>query len=385
MSWTTPGDVKAKVRRRWDDGSLLRTFAAGEPFTVIDLPLRGPRPTEIGDDLGAVQNWMAALAAGSVSAGQVRYELEDASVGGRLVGRNRILTRVRVTSYEQAWALLGVRTEVKAYAHLLAVSATEPAVRDWAARHPLTALALSEDWPVLMRAYRWLDDARASGRYLREIDAPGVDTKFVERHRPVLAVLLGVPTAGFVGALGLRGKPETVRLRIDASLGVFGGLTDLTARVDELAALPILARTAVVVENEISFLSVPVPPGGVVLWGRGFEVDRTGSLPWLQGVDLHYWGDLDTHGFAILHRLRAWLPQTRSFLMDRDTLLQHRERWGRETKPTNARLTRLSDAEDALYTDLVGARWGDGVRLEQERIDWAWVTARLPYSAVSTS
>lgn len=41
---------------------------------------------------------------------------------------------------------------------------------------------------------------------------------------------------------------------------------------------------------------------------------------------VHYWGDLDTHGSAILDRLRAWLPQTRSFLMDRETLLDHRER-----------------------------------------------------------
>jgi len=51
---------------------------------------------------------------------------------------------------------------------------------------------------------------------------------------------------------------------------------------------------------------------------------------------VHYWGDLDTHGFAILNQLRAWLPQTRSFLMDRQTLVEHRDRWGREPAPTAA-------------------------------------------------
>jgi hypothetical protein len=56
---------------------------------------------------------------------------------------------------------------------------------------------------------------------------------------------------------------------------------------------------------------VPVPRERTVLWGKGFEVDRAGSLPWLASADVIDWGDLDTHGFAILSRLRAWLPQIR--------------------------------------------------------------------------
>jgi hypothetical protein len=137
-------------------------------------------------------------------------------------------------------------------------------------------------------------------------------------------------------------------------------------------------KIAVVIENEITFLSVPVPDGGVVLWGKGFEVSRATSLPWLVNAEIRYWGDLDTHGFAILNQLRARLPQTRSFLMDRDTLLAHRERWVTEPTPTAAHLDRLRDDEQALYEDLVTDRFGVRVRLEQERIDWAWASHRLP-------
>jgi hypothetical protein len=32
-----------------------------------------------------------------------------------------------------------------------------------------------------------------------------------------------------------------------------------------------------------------------------------------------------------------------------------------------------------LYTDLVTDRFGDHVRLEQERIDWTWAEQHLPY------
>lgn len=80
---------------------------------------------------------------------------------------------------------------------------------------------------------------------------------------------------------------------------------------------------------------------------------------------------------SILDRLRAWLPHTRSVLMDRETLLAHRDRWVTEAAPTTATLTRLSPDEQQLYDDLVADRHGDQVRLEQERIDWSWVEPRL--------
>jgi hypothetical protein len=378
-TWTTRSDIRTRVRRRWDDGSILRALAEALPFPIVDVALRGPKPGEIGDDLDAVRSWIAALEAGS--RGGLQYTLRYAPVGGRLIGRNELPSRAIVETYEQAAALLGVGDQVQAYKTVLSVVAREPAVSAWVASKPMRALEVADIWPALLSAYLWLRRAQDSGRYLREITAPGVDTKFVERHRPLLAQLLGVPSSapGFLRALGLGAKPETLRLRVGPSLDLAAGLSDLTARANELATLKIAVKFAVIVENEITFLSVPVPPEGLVLWGKGFEVDRAGSMPWLAGADIVYWGDLDTHGFAILDQLRAWLPQTRSMLMDRDTLLAHRDRWVVEASPTAARLNRLTVDEEALYNDLITDRLGRRIRLEQERIDWAWVAERLLY------
>jgi len=377
-SWSTVADIRAKVRRRWDDGTLLRHHATGQAFPVIEVPLRRPRASEIGDDLGAVRDWVAAVDAGS--RGGAHYDVTYESVGGRVIGRNELPSRAVVSSFDHAWALLGVAAEVRELDRILALVSEEPALRDWVAANPLKALQVGSAWDRVLRAYRWLVSARGSGRYLREVDAPGVDTKFIDQHRSLLAQLLGVPSSstGFVAALGLAGKPEFVRLRADPSVGLLAGFTEAVVRAEELAAAEVAVRTALIVENEISYLSVPVPEGGVVLWGKGFEVDRAGSLPWLRDAEVHYWGDLDTHGFAILHRLRAWLPQTRSVLMDRQTLLEHRDRWGQEPSPTAAHLDRLTTDETALYADLVSDRFAERLRLEQERIDWAWVHERLP-------
>lgn len=375
--WSSPADVAAKLRRRWDDGSLLRARAAGEPFVPVEVGLRGPTPSQIGDDLAAARAWIDAL----VAAGRdgARYTLKWREVGGRSIGRNRIPVKAVVETFEQAAALLGVRAEAAAFDEVLAVASVAPEVRAWAARHPHRALNLADELPRLIDAFGWLRANRGSGAYLREISAPGVDTKFAERHRGVLAELLGVSAGAtrFLADLGLASKPELVRLRPSPELGLPAALTELAVRADELARLDLAPSRVLVIENEVTYLSVDVPPGGAALWGKGFDVDRVGRLPWLADCEVTYWGDLDTHGFAILDRLRAHLPGARSVLMDEATLLAHSDRWVVEERPTVAALTRLSDPEADLYRGLVEDRWGDRVRLEQERIDWSRARAAL--------
>jgi hypothetical protein len=324
-----------------------------------------------------VRSWVAALE----GAAPGRFDLVRRPVGARTIGASELPARAVVSSWPQAWRLLDVEPEVRRWDALVRALSADGDALGWAAAHPHAALLVEpSDWPGLLSALAWLRAERGSGRHLREISAPGADTKLVERHRGLIAGVLGVPGSaeGFVEALGLGAKPARLRLRLGAHVWPGLGLSDVTASLEDLAALDARASSAVVVENETTFLTAPLPSTGVVLFGEGFRVSRVGRLPWLTGVPVHYWGDLDTHGFAILDQLRAWLPQTQSFLMDRDTLLEHRERWGREPSPTSAALTRLTVAERSVYEDLVTDRYAERVRLEQERVDWTWALQRWP-------
>lgn len=374
--WTQPTDIAAKIRRRWSDGSLATAHLAGR-FEPIDIPIFGPKPSEIGSDLAAVRAWIDALQTGS--AGGRHYELTLATVGGRTIGRNELPVRAAVTQFAQVQALLGIKAAVRKLDEIATLAAGFERIDAWVRKHPLRAIDAYDAFPGLVAAFDWLDSHRGSGTYLREITAPGIDTKFAENHRRTLAAMLGVSagTARFLSDLGLAAKPQLVRLRPAPSLGLTQGLTEIACRVEELANLALAPRRAVIIENEITYLSTPVPDDGAVIWGSGFAVDRPGRLPWLSGADVTYWGDLDTNGFAILDRLRARLPEARSVLMDFATLDAHRDRWVTEDRPTSAALTRLTAAELDIYTGLVEDRWGTRVRLEQERIDWAWAAQRL--------
>ncbi|MDO5084300.1 hypothetical protein EII34_10700 [Arachnia propionica] len=374
-AWSGPEAVRVVVQRRWNSGELLRAHAAGEELVPIRVPLKGPRAAEVADQLARIEAWISRLE--KASGGGDCFELVWKQVGGRRFQRERLPSHAVVTSLEQAWRLLGSRAEVDRFDEVLALVAGVPTVRAWVLEHPLRALRI-DDWRALLATFTWLDGHRGSGRHLREMSAPGVDTKFAERHRGVLAELLRVrgSATGFLDDLGLGRRPELVRLRLGSGLGWLG-LSEVAVRAEELARLELTPSRALIVENEVTYLSVPVPDDGVVLWGRGFDVDRVGRLPWLAGVEVTYWGDIDTHGFAILNRLRGWLPEVRSVLMDRETLLEHRDQWVREGRPTVASLSRLSPQEGLLYRELVEDRLGSRVRLEQELICWPWALERL--------
>ncbi len=131
---------------------------------------------------------------------------------------------------------------------------------------------------------------------------------------------------------------------------------------------PALQRVFIT-ENEINFLAFPPVADSLVVFGAGYGFDALAQAAWLHQRTLHYWGDIDTHGFAILDQLRSHFPHALSFLMDRDTLLAHQAQWTLEPQPTQRDLPRLDRDERQLYDDLRWRRLGEEpVRLEQERI-----------------
>lgn len=382
--WSTPGDIRARAARRWTDGSLLRAYVRGEPCPGLDVPVRGPGPRDIGPELNAVRAWHRTLVEGGQ--GGRCYDLVLREVGGRAIGRMSLPARAVVSTYPQYWRLLGVTDDVRRLDQIVATThAHHPELLGWVADHAIRAIEVSSEWPTLLAAYDWLAAEAGRGRYLREVTAPGVDTKFIERHAGVLDGLLGawefapVGARSFAGRHGFREPDRPLVLRLDPGLGAFpGGIDEAALPMRHARALALAPATVLVIENQVSYLSAPVPAGGVVVWGHGFDALRLGGVPWIRAAgSVRYWGDLDTHGFAILSGLRSQLSAVRSVLMDRDTLLRHRDRWVSEPRPTRADLATLTPPERALYEDLVEGAFGPRIRLEQERIDWDYALAAL--------
>lgn len=383
--WSSPDDVSQRLRRRWDDGSLLRDYARGLPWQPWSMPLRGPRPTEVTERLDQVREWIDQLEKRSQRGQRRLYRLEYRPVGGRVVGSNELPVRAWVDDYDTAWALLAVEEQVRRFrAAVHHAGDRAPKVREWMLDHPRRTLELAAEWPRLLPALAWLVERAGTPVYLRQIDVPDVDTKYLEAHRAVLTELLDRllpaervdqrhPRTELAQRYGFRNRPAYVRFRLLGGTSWPPGLTEMTARVDELAQHAPPVSTVFVVENEVTYLAFPPLDDAMVVLGGGYGLSRLGQLTWLGQMALHYWGDLDTHGFAILNQMRHVWPHTQSLLMDRATLLAHESQWVREPQPTNAVLDRLAPDEEALYRDLVEDIYGSAVRLEQERLRFSWL------------
>lgn len=387
--WSRPSDLAAVVRRRWDSGKYLRAYAQGDDWSPIVIPVKGPTSEDLLNRFEEVRKWVAAFEAESDRAFHIEYR----KLGGRHFGANQVPARVKLCDFDSLCALLGTAGEVRDLDRLLAMTRSEmPPLLEWATERPLVLLEHRDVWPRVLATIEWIAGRDTTGTYLRHIDADGVDTKFVERHQKLLSELLplilppeqvDVSEVEFARRFGFLSRPLYTRLRfLDDGVSPFGaGVTEVSLRTDELAGIDLPAATVFVVENEVTYLALPPIPNSIAVFGGGFASTSLAGLPWLQDREVVYWGDIDTYGFDILSRLRGHIPHVRSILMDRETLLFHRDHWSNEASPTRRPLAHLTDVEQSLYQDLITDVYGIGVRLEQERVRFSLVhKALLPWA-----
>jgi len=239
------------------------------------------------------------------------------------------------------------------------------------------------DFQRLIDMLSWIIANPNSNLYPRQLPIAGLDSKWLEYRKGLVSDLVTRILGDFRGGrdffqqCGLKAQPELIRLRIlDQDIrSRVGGLGDITAPWEQVAGMGILPTHTFIVENLQTGLAFDDLPGTVVIMRLGYGVDVLGRLPWLARARCFYWGDLDTHGFAILNRARTYLPALESVLMDEDTLLSHQELWVEEKEQHLANdLSLLSATEQDMYQSLKGNKWGQNVRLEQERVRWdvAW-------------
>ena len=379
MNWTRPGDLRQMVQRLWDRGTLLTGLAGGEAPFPRRLPFKGPTSTELTRNFDAVRLWIALL-----DRQAKHYRIVWRHVNHRVLGANDLPGEIWIDTLDNALAFVDRRREAERFAAVVAMTQERlPDLTDWLRKRPLRALALADDWPLLLDIVAWMRRHPRSGLYLRQVDIPGIHSKFIEGHRSILTELLDLVlpgeavnreaggVSGFCRRYGFLDKPARVRFRIlDKALALFptGTDQDIAVTHDTFAGLDLPADTVFVTENEINFLAFPRAARSMVVFGAGYGFDMLARARWLHDRRLFYWGDIDTHGFAILDQLRGLFPHAQSFLMDRDTLMAHKRLWGHEPRQETRGLPRLDPEEQALYDDLRYNRLGDQLRFEQERV-----------------
>ena len=402
MTWTTPADLRLQVQKLWDKGQLLAAVIPAEeaPSDALfprRLRLTGPTSSELTDRFDEVRAWMAALRQAKPAQTALHYRIVLREFRHRVLGSNAVPDEIWLDTLQDALALIGKQKDAKRFAGLLQLTREQypnlwPVLRPWLQKRPLNALALLEVWPRLLAVVVWLQAHPRPAIYLRQVDLAGVDSKFIEAHRGVLSewLDLALPPAAieqeatglsqFCRRYGFKDKPLRIRFRLlDPQLALLPAACEQDIGVTQAAfeRLDLPVSRVFITENEVNFLAFPPQPGSLVIFGAGYGFEALVGAQWLLKREIHYWGDIDTHGFANLDHLRAQLPQVKSLLMDKATLLAHATQWGDEPQPVLRDLPRLTDEERALFDALRDNRLRVGLRLEQERISFGWLQRAL--------
>ena len=404
MNWTRPADLRAQTLKLWDKGELLRALIDPTSWQPRRLRLVVPGSNELGDQLDAVRAWLPELQ------GVPHVRLVWREFTHRLLGVSSLPAECWLDSLPDALALIGKTREARRFEVLLQATRAHDAtlfdcLLPWLQKRPLIALALADDWPRLLSVLRWIQTHPRPGIYLRQVDLPGVDSKFIESQRGVLTELLDLclpphtidasatGATQFCRRYGFKDKPLRIRLRVlDAALALpeLGPDQDITLTQTDFAQLVLPVQRVFITENEVNFLAFPPVAGSVVIFGAGYGFEVLSGAAWLQHCSVFYWGDLDSHGFAILDQLRAHLPHAKALLMDEATLQAHSAQWVQEPVPALRQLNRLTAPETALCQSLITGdvaasvalsqtHWplGQAIRLEQERLAFGWVQQAL--------
>jgi hypothetical protein len=392
MPWTTPSDIQAKVRRLWESGRVLAAGLKGESLFPVSFSLAHPGPEDLSNRFEDARRWIQELEAGAKSAKGFGYDIVSTEINNRRIGRNSLPTSVAFPAEADALRLIGKVREAALFRSLSALTLEKlPELGPWMISKPMKLLDHAEKWDRLLAILLWLRKNPRPEIYVRQMDLPGVDTKFIESCEGILTELframtieeetttgpIGEGRKSFEARFRFLSKPTLIRFRILDTRMRIQGLSDLSAPLSEVASLSLPVKRVFITENDINGLAFPPLDGSLVLFGLGYGVETLSAIPWLHKVGILYWGDIDTHGFAILDRLRMAFPECRSILMDRETLMAHRDFWVEERSPTSPALVRLTPEENSLYEDLTLNRIQNNLRLEQERIGFKWVEGAL--------
>jgi hypothetical protein len=379
----TPREVKELVTSRFERQRDVWLLGGGDwPWRI---PLGSPTQADVQSDLNGVLEWVRAwtdLPTDPTSTMSVeRVERSWPKLGRQVVPSYAIvpgpLEASSIAGKQAMWIAARRRADA-----MLTFFPSLRAHRVLGRHFDVLSTYPEDDFRRLVGLLGWLQSNPCSDLYLRQLPVEGLDTKWIGTRRGVvkdflLAVRGDAGTDGerdLESLLGLRRPEHRVRLRVlcPELRRYVGNVCDIEAPLSDVAQMPLRPSRVLIVENQETALAFPDVADTVVFFKLGLAVGALKEVRWVtEAQRLVYWGDIDTHGYVILDRARRLLPTITSVLMDAATLEAARHLCVSE--PTQARLPdapTLQPHELEVAEGLLSHRWGQQLRLEQERLHW---------------
>jgi hypothetical protein len=323
------------------------------------------------------------------------YSIAYTETSHRQLGVQKLPARIYFETLDDFIRFIGKKKELEEFRRLVKeTTSCRPELQKWVESNPHRLIENKGSWDKIMAVCTYFLNHPAPELYLRQLDIPNVDTKFIENNKSVLRDLLdeilpdsainrgatGFSAHGFERRYFLLHEEPPIRFRIlDKKFAFLRAVTDITLPASQFNALNFPCKRVFFTENKINSLCFPNVDDSIVVFGGGYGVSALKEASWLHNKEIFYWGDIDTHGFSILSQIRGYFSHVHSILMDIQTLHTFKSQWGEEDEEKRCRteLSNLTCDEWQLYSDLRDNIHGDRVRLEQEKISYGYLCNTL--------
>lgn len=385
--WTDVEMIRQQLLKKWNQGVFLSNFLRNEEIYPYSIKLKIPKVDDLSTRYTEVLSWIQSLRKESNENVKHSYQLIEKEFQFKNFGKNSLPVAISFSNRQDLLKWIRKKKEFDLFEHNINILLNAyPELKIWAEKYPFKILQLTEEEvKQLILTIKWFQNNPKSNKYLREINIPFVDTKFIENHKSILWDLLESILSeeeingegiGFEEKFYLRKKPIFVNLRVFEKR-YFEGFTTLSLPIEELSEWEIPFEYVFVVENEINFYSFPYVENACVIFGKGYAVEELKKIKCLAKKKIFYWGDIDTHGFKILGILRSYFPNTFSFFMNEETFVKYSKFWVVEKKPFLDSVMYLTPREEEMLHALQNNKYGLSLRLEQERIPYQAVVKEI--------
>lgn len=364
----SPEEIRRRAEREYP--RFVSRWITGEPFERLEFPA-GALPADISELRDAIDQ----LRKQAKTDKRPGYGINWVTRRTSQHGTQTLPERIKIETGADLLALANKQQEFDQFTEDIAyIRSDYPQLEEWLQANWKQIVKYHGIWPELLTACRYWGE-RTAGTFVREIALP-LPTKFVEGHTAILQQLLDrilpdelvdTNATDFWSRYGLKQDEPFFRIRfLDRQFERLTGLKidDIALQVTGANVLPIEKQVVIIFENKTPFLSIKGREDTIAIFGAGYGVEGLGSINWLRGCDVYYWGDLDAQGFEILSLLRSRLPDAKSVLMNVQ-VMQELAHFVQPGSPTVLKdLPHLTAQEKEVYRTVTL----ENRRLEQERV-----------------
>lgn len=375
----SPQEIRTQALKWWKP--FLQSHLKNEPFFPKTIDRIGKiTSSSVREKISELQIELNELYNNSKEKVGAGYVVNKENVNFRRTGSHSLPQSITFETAEDYIAFTGKKKEWNYFLKSVELIQNQiPQLREWMVYNPQEIIDAGDKWPDLLKVCNCFLSKPKPDVYIRQLPVD-LHTKFIEQNESVIISLLDflIPDAirddsdkSISRRYYLKYDQPTIRLKIlDKNLHI-AGLSDLRIPLTDFENLHISCNNIILTENKMNFLALPGLPSTVAIWsGGGFMIGHLKNTNWLKNKNIFYWGDLDAHGFLMLHQMRTYFPQTTSVMMDWQTFELFKEEGLVSGKKINTEnLDTLTTVEGKMFRFLKA----NNLRLEQEKIRQEYV------------